>query len=313
MLKRLLIVGLFTGAGQLFSIWVLKLVSQKTNTGLLTHLAQIDSSYQFILNVIALGLQSAAMRNIAISPDWQKEYAETQSARLTLSLLLLPISFLAFSNTVYCIFAVAPLVALSGDYALYALGHAVMGSLIAFVRVILPYAFIVLFLLVDHAHINYGYFAGLVLAFVLTNFYISRQLKTPLFFVPRWKNIFLYVKNIPLGLVTLSLYFIGMGVLLVVPYFYPADMVAVAFVGLKFYLIFKGVLRIIHQSFVKDMLRDEVCLQVDQLSMIGGLLFLGSCLFFPPLLSPCFLANLTWTTKHSLSCWVFARSFTHLH
>jgi hypothetical protein len=72
-----------------------------------------------------------------------------------------------------------------------------------------------------------------------------------------------------------------MGVLLVVPYFYPADMVAVAFVGLKFYLIFKGVLRIIHQSFVKDMLRDEVCLQVDQLSMIGGLLFLGSCLFFP--------------------------------
>lgn len=281
MLKRILIVGLFTGAGQLFSILVLKLVSQKSNSGQLTQLAQMDSLYQFIFNIIALGLQSAAMRNIALSDEWQKEYSRVQSARLMLSLLLFPISLLAFSDPAYSIFALAPLLALSGDYALYALGRPVTGSIAACARIVIPYGCILLTVFIRPDFISYSYFVALILALLLNNLYIARQLKMPFFFKPKWRDIFLYLKNIPLGLVTLSLYFIGTGVLLVMPYFYPSGMVAVAFVGLKFYLIFKGVLRIIHQSFVKDMLRNDICLQVDQLSMIGGILFFGSALFFP--------------------------------
>lgn len=281
MLKRILIVGFFTGAGQLFSLLVLKLVSQKTNPEQLTHLGQMDSLYQFLLNAIALGLQPAAMRNIATSNEWQQEYAQTQSARLMLSLLLLPVCLLTLSDPVYSIFIITPLLALSGDYALYALGYPVKGSLSACARIIIPYGLIIPALFIQSSFISYAYFAGLLLAYLLTDLYIARQLKMSFFVAPRWKAILLYVKSIPLGLITLSLYFIGMGVLLVVPYFYPTSIVAVAFVGLKFYLIFKGVLRIVHQSFMKDMLSEETCLRVDQLTMLGGLLFLGSVLLFP--------------------------------
>lgn len=281
MLKRILVVGLFTGAGQLFSILVLKLVSQKANPGLLTSLAEMDSLYQFLLNAIALGLQPAAMRNIASSPEWQNEYHQTQSARLMISLLLLPVCLLGFRNPVYIIFSIAPLLALSGDYALYALGHPVKGAASACLRIALPFGCIIPALYMQPSFISYSYFAGLLLAYVFTDLYIARQLKMSFWVMPQWKNIFLYIKSIPLGLITLSLYFIGMGVLLVVPYFYPASIVAVAFVGLKLYLIFKGVLRIVHQSFMKDMLKQETCLQVDQLTMIGGLLFLGSVICFP--------------------------------
>lgn len=281
MLKRILIVGLFTGAGQLFSILVLKLASQKSTSLQLAQLAEMDSLYQLIFNVIALGLQSVAIRNIALMPGWKEEYARVQSARFMLSLLLLPVCLLSFNNAEYSIFLLAPLMALSGDYALYATGRPVTGSIAACIRVIIPYGCVLATALIRPEWINYSFFAGLLLVLIINDLYIAHRLKVPFFFTPKWKNIFLYVQSLPLGMVTLSLYIIGMGVLLVAPYFYPSAVVAVAFVGLKFYWIYKGVLRIIHQAFVKDMLRDDVCLQVDQLSIIAGLLFLGSVLLFP--------------------------------
>ena len=69
MLKRLFLIALFTGAGQLFAILILKLVAQKGLSAQLAGLAHVDSLFFFIMNVIAFGLQSVAIRNIALSKE----------------------------------------------------------------------------------------------------------------------------------------------------------------------------------------------------------------------------------------------------
>jgi O-antigen/teichoic acid export membrane protein len=281
MLKRLFLIALFTGAGQLFAILILKLVAQKGLSAQLAGLAHVDSLFFFIMNVIAFGLQSVAIRNIALSKEWKTEYINTQSARLTLALLLTSGALLAFNDPVYIIFLLAPFIALSGDYALYSLGHPITGAIIAFVRAVIPYGLMALIIWGNPDNIVLAFIGGIAIAFAVTNFYISRFIGAPVIVMPKWKNLVLYIYSIPLGLVNVSLYFIGIGLLLIVPYFYPESTVAVVFVGLKFYFIYKGILRIIHQAFVKEMMNDDVCLQIDQLSIICGLAFAGTVLIFP--------------------------------
>lgn len=282
MLKRLFLIAFFTGAGQIFAILVLKFIAQKNLSPQLADLAHVDSLFFFILNIIAFGLQSVAIRNIALSKEWKTEYINTQSARLMLGLLLAGGTLLAFKDPVYIIFLLAPFMALSGDYALYALGYPVTGAVVSFVRAIIPYGLIALAIWIDPDHIVLIFIGGIAVAFALTNFYIAKFIHAPFIMMPKWKNLLMYLHSIPLGLVNVSHYFVGIGLLLVVPYFYPDNnIVAVVFVGLKFYFIYKGILRITHQAFVKDMLSNEVCLQIDQLSIICGLTFAGTVLIFP--------------------------------
>ena len=139
MLKRIAIVAFFTGSGQLLSIFVLKYLSLHSSVSQLRAIAEIDSLVFFMMNIIALGLQSAAMRNLAMRPDWKQEYYATQSARITLGILLMAAAAFAVFNNYYILFLLAPVLAWSGDYALYARGHAVGGSVIAFIKLAVPF------------------------------------------------------------------------------------------------------------------------------------------------------------------------------
>jgi len=281
MIKRIAPIALFTGAGQLLSIFALKYLSLHSETGQLKAIGETDSLVQFIINFIALGLQSVSMRNLALMTDWKEEYRQGQVARITLGMLLMAIAGLAFLNKYYLLFLIAPLLALSGDYALYGLGHPITGAIIAFVRLLIPYSVLILATRYDQSLLVGAYIASVVIVYLLTNLYISYYLKTPGFYLPRLKSLTLYLYSLPLGIVTLSLYFIGLGLLLVIPYFYDDAVVAVAFVGLKFYVIYKGVLRIIHQAFLKEMVYDNTRLRVDQMSILLALFFGGSALIFP--------------------------------
>ncbi|HYC29628.1 MAG TPA: hypothetical protein VEB42_12440, partial [Chitinophagaceae bacterium] len=107
MLKRIAIVAFFTGSGQLLSVFVLKFLSEHSSIAQLRAIAEIDSLVFFIMNVIALGLQSAAMRNLALMPEWKQEYYNTQSARITLGILLMAAAAFAVFNNYYLVFLVA--------------------------------------------------------------------------------------------------------------------------------------------------------------------------------------------------------------
>jgi O-antigen/teichoic acid export membrane protein len=281
MLKRIFIIALFTGAGQLFVVFALKYISQHSSDEQLRAIAQIDSLVLFLINVIALGLQPAAMRNLALNAELEEEYKATQSARLTLGLMLAMLIVLSFFNKYYLAFLVAPLLALSGDYALYGRGLPVTGAVLSFLRSVVPFLLLILFVVYQPQSIAWIYLVGLLFSYLFTNILIANYLKAPFFSIPRWHSLKLYINTLSLGLVSLGLYFIGMGVILIAPYFYNDTVVATAFVGLKFYVIFKGVLRIIQQAFLKEMVREDVGLKVDQISTLLGLSYAAFIICFP--------------------------------
>lgn len=281
MLKRIFIIAFFTGAGQVFVVFALKYISHHSSPEQMKAIAQIDSLVLFMMNAIALGLQPAAMRNLALADEWRQEYNAAQSARLTLGILIAALALLAFADAYYLAFLLAPMLALSGDYALYARGFPVRGAIIAFARSIVPFLLLILLTTLFPEWLAWIYLFAFALTYVFTNIFISIFLKTPFFFSVQVKSLRLYLSTLPLGFVSLSLYFIGMGVVLIAPYFYPAPVVGTAFLGLKFYIIFKGALRIIQQAFLKEMIRDEVGLKVDQLSTLLGLTFFSFMICFP--------------------------------
>jgi O-antigen/teichoic acid export membrane protein len=281
MLKRIFTIALITGTGQVFVIFALKYISQNSSPEQVKTIGQIDSLVLFIMNVIALGLQPSAMRNLALADDWKKEYASTQSARLTLSFFIAAFALLAYIDQYYLVFLIAPLIALSGDYALYGRGLPVKGAIIAFVRSVIPFLLVLILIWKEPLSLPWLYFIGLLIAYIITNLFISLSLKTPGFPQLRFTDLKMYINTLPLGIVSLGLYFIGMGVILVAQYFYTPPVLATAFIGLKFYIIFKGVLRFIQQAFLKEMVKDHVCLKVDQLSSLLGLCFFIFMVCFP--------------------------------
>lgn len=281
MIKRISAIALLTGAGQLLSVFALKYIAQRSGSEGLKALGETDSLIQFIIYLIAAGLQSVAMRNMALTEHWQEEYAETQSARLSFGLLLTGLCVLGFVKGNYLLFALAPLLALSGDYALYGLGHPVTGATVALSRVAIPYSLTILAARYRPDMLVPVYVASLAIVYLATSLFISYYIHAPYFVRPRFRSLVLYLNSLWLGIVNVAIYFLGLGILLVVPYFYDSGVTAVAFVGLKVYVIYKGVLRIVHQAFLKDMIKDAAQLQVDQLSILLGITFGGSALIFP--------------------------------
>ncbi len=274
MIRRLTVIAFFTGLGQLFTIFALKYVSQFAYATDLKAIAEVDSALQLLLNIVAMGLQSAAMRDLALSTDWKNEFGEIQSARVSLGVLLMLLACFYRFNPFYLVFLFSPIIAWNGDYALYARGNAIAGSIVALIRLLIPFSAIIVLVHVVPGLLPWIYMAITIGVYAVTNLAISLYLKTRLFFLPRFKNLRLYIRSLSLGVVVVSLYFIGLGLMLVVPYFYPNPVVAVAFLGLKFYMVFKGALRIIHQAFIKEMISYDVCFKVDQLAGLIGLTFL---------------------------------------
>ena len=281
MLKRILIIAFFTGSGQLLSVFVLKFIAGHSTISQLKAIAEIDSLVFFIVNVIALGLQAAAMRNLVQAADWKQEYHDTQTARTTLGILMIAGAALAFINQYYLLFLIAPILAWSGDYALYARGYPITGSMIAFIRLAFPFAALLIAAVYFPGDLGWVYVVSLTVIYVITNIYITNFLKTGYQARFSFKKLQLYITTLPLGIIALALYFLGLGLILVAPYFFNTEVVTIAFIGLKFYVIFKGAQRIIHQAFIKEMMQYEVCFKVDQICGLMGLTFACFVICFP--------------------------------
>ena len=281
MLKRIFIIAFFTGCGQLLSVFVLKYISRHSTAAQLQAIAEIDSLIFFIVSIIALGLQTATMRNLVQTSDWKQEYNDAQTARITLGVLLMSVATLALINQYYLLFIIAPVLAWSGDYALYARGHPITGSIVAFIRIAVPFAALLAAASYYPDHLGWVYVAAVTIIYIVTNIYIYYFLKADLRFSFSFKKLKLYITTLPLGVITLAFYFLGLGLILPAPYAFSPEVVGVAFLGLKFYIIFKGALRIIHQAFIKELQQYEVCFRVDQIGGLMGLTFAAFVACFP--------------------------------
>lgn len=176
--------------------------------------------------------------------------------------------------------ALAPLLALSADYAMYARGYPVIGALIAFCRTLLPPLITVVASVSFPNYLLDAYLLATVVVYGATNLFISFFLKTRWFYRPAWHSLSMYLKTIPLGVITLCFYFFGLGILLVSQFFFSPEELVPAFLVLKFYLIFKGAVRVVQQAFLPQMKAESVCMRVDKICVMMGLLFAGSVLLY---------------------------------
>ena len=114
MMKRLFWVALFTGTGHLGNLISLKFLKNYANDSTIAFIGELDSLTLLIVSITAFGLQLSSTREIAIRDnDWQEVYYSTQSARLTIAMLLMFLGLSGFLYTKNYLFFIAPIIALN--------------------------------------------------------------------------------------------------------------------------------------------------------------------------------------------------------
>ncbi|MBS4065235.1 MAG: hypothetical protein KGZ74_11785 [Chitinophagaceae bacterium] len=220
-------------------------------------------------------------------------------------------------NKSFLVFLLAPILALSGEYAFYGIGKPVTGAIIAFIRIIVPYG-ISIFV----ARFIPGYFVEvflllLLLTYFLTGIAVAAFLNISYFIKPSYKNFRLYLSSLRLGLINILLYVQGLGLMIFIPLVFSGNyqVISIAFIGLKLYAIYRGIIRIIHQALVREMKHLEACLTVDKLSMILGFAFLASVMLFPNsavklLFGSQFLDGIPFFQMMAVACLIFSFCFS---
>ncbi len=281
MIKKIALLFIITGAGHGFSILALKFIAERGSATQVADIGEVESLIQFMIGLIGFGMQTDAIRNIALDHDWKKKLKSSQTARITLSIVLIFLSLFSYSNGMYLCFLIAPLLASNCDYALYARGFSITGSVVAFSRVFVPLIVGILFVYYWPEYIFISYLTSTVIIYLITTIFISLYLKIPLINAPALDSLKLYWQTLPLGIITLCYFFFGLGLQLFAQLFFSKEELVLSFLGLKFYLIYRGALRVMLQAFISRMTDSKVCLSIDQISIIMGLSFLGSVAIFP--------------------------------
>jgi hypothetical protein len=286
MIKRLFIIAIVTGIGHLTTLFSLKYVSKFIDKDTIAFIGEIDSLTLLIVSIVAFGLQLSTTRNIAIQTNWKEELYETQSARLTLATIIMIFGISGFLYSKNYMFLIAPVISLNADYALYGRGKPIHGAFIAFIRIVIPSFILIIASIYFKEQIALLFSISLFITYLISGILVSLVLKTSYFVIPKIKNLKKYLDNFTIGLASFALFFIGIGIINIMSYFYTSESIAVVYIVLKLYMIFKGVRRIITQSFFKELQEIEVSLKVDFLAVVAGLIFLLSIIVYPKVIIP---------------------------
>jgi hypothetical protein len=283
MLKRLSIVAFNTGLSQLIALVAVGFATRSFDAKTIGQIGVIESSIILTTSIISFGLQLATNRNIVLNQNWMRYFEEGQKARITMSVMLFPIGLIYFltGDLTYLLFFGSPVIALNGDYALYGRGLSEYASKVSFIRVLIP-SIVLIFCSVigtDSSVIAYSF--GLFVGIYISGFLTSSKLKTPYLFSPKISSLNYYVDSTRIGIAAVSSTMMSSGVIFVSNYFYEIDKVGEAYLGIKLFMIYKGVRRIVIQTFF-DKLNDPVeALKVDRINILIGVITSSAFIFFP--------------------------------
>jgi hypothetical protein len=279
-IKRIAILFIITGSGYGFSVLALKFLAQHGEVGQVAGIAEVESLIQFMIGLIGFGMQTEAIRNISFSSDWKVQLQHAQTARITLSYLLMGLCVFGFRDHYFLYFIIAPFLAFSSDYALYARGLPIVGAIVALFRATVPLfcGIVAVYIFPDYLLVTYV--VSTLLVYLVTNSLISYYLQAPLFYFPSFQSLKLYIKTAPLGIINLCFYFFGLGILLFAQLLFDPNELVISFMALKFYFIYKGAIRVIQQAFINRMKEEQVCLSIDKISIMMSILFLGSVVLY---------------------------------
>jgi len=281
MIRRVALLFTITGLGQVFTILGLKYLASAEQWSSVAQIGEIETLIQTLVYVIGFGIQTEAIRTTAFAVDWKAKLGEAQVARVTLSLLLVPFVLLVYFDWTYSVMIIAPALALSCDYALYARGLPVAAALVAFLRAFVPLFSAIVVAFMGVPHIPETFMLASLLTYLGTNWIISSRLNIPNWWKPSIGSLRMFVKTLPIGLINLGLFFFGLGILFFARFLVVAEELAVAYMALKFYSIFKGSIRVVQQGFINKMKLPVVCLRVDEIAIMIALGILCSVTIFP--------------------------------
>ncbi|MBF6617141.1 MAG: hypothetical protein ITG07_10500 [Candidimonas sp.] len=135
-IETLLITGAAYAATLVYTYTALTISTPET----IADLNRYESILTIIAGLVSLGLIQNATREIALNPDsWERSYKNTQSLRVGLSIAICLASIILYcttQNNIYLLGLASLPMALSGEYALYALGQPTKGSLASLFRAV---------------------------------------------------------------------------------------------------------------------------------------------------------------------------------
>ena len=283
MFKKLSIVALFTGVSQLIALAAIGFAARVFDASIIGRIGTIESSVLLIISIISFGLQLATNRNIVINKNWLLYFEQGQKARVTMSLLLLPAGCLYWftGDMTYLLFFISPIIALNGDYALYGRGFPEYASSISLFRVLIPSTTLIICSMVHSQQIVNFYAIGMISGIFMAGYLSSLKLSTRYFFFPKHQSLKYYFDSFKLGIGSVSLTIMGSGLILISNHFYELNEVGEAYLGIKLFIIYKGVRRIIIQAFFSELKESSNALMVDRLNIVIGI-FGGALFIFYP-------------------------------
>jgi hypothetical protein len=275
-ISTFLLTGLGYGATLLYTYTILANATAET----LSRLNKYESVLAIITGLISLGVVQDTSRNIATNPsNWERIYQEAQQLRLALAILISIISisaFLATTDEIYLLGLATLSMALSGEYALYALGRPISGSIASFLRAIIFSALIIITVLFIDNDLNaITITIACSLSFIACGIIASRQLRTNYIPKPKISNI-TTIKTI--GTIALFMFFynnIKPAIILLIPKSLSPAESAYYFEAYKLFFIFFSIRRVLVQTLYKEIINNINSLKYDFIItgvMLGSLL-----------------------------------------
>lgn len=284
-----------TGLSQIIALIAIGIATRTFNTNTIGQIGIVESSILLTTSIISFGLQLSTNRNIVIHKDWMAFFKQGQKARITLSLILFPLGLTYWinGNITYLFFFASPLIALNGDYALYGRGYPEYASKISFFRVLIPSVVLIICATMNSAHVVMFYIAGAVLGILIAGLLSSVKLNANYLFIPEIKAITHYFPSLKIGIASVSMTLMGSGIILLSNHFYDLNTVGEAYLGIKLFILYKGVRRIVIQSFFSELTNEPKALLVDRLNIVIGISVATVFVFFPMFVIHLFFGDTT--------------------
>jgi len=272
MIKRVFWVALFTGLSHLISIITISYVIRELGEEISGYIGIIDSTVILVASIISFGIQLAVNRNVATKSSWQSNYHLAQASRLMLSFFVILFGaslYLLEGDMHYLIYAFAPLVALNGDYALYGNGKPITASSLSFLRVAAPNIGIMLAGYLGGLNVVYVYIVLLATGIFLAGLIAAKANSVSYFFLPRRNFFKFYFKYWKVGGYQVASALIVPGILVIADWFYAIAIIGLINGLLKILIVYKGGLRIIVQTFFKEITIEKTDEKIDKASLLA--------------------------------------------
>lgn len=296
MIKRFFFVALLTGFSQILSL-VSVVFLKNLDSSLVYDIGRYESLVVVFTAIIALGLQLATTRDLAISNSWKNILLKGQRDRFTFSIIIFIVVLITdiiltdLKLEMFLFYSIIPLIALNADYSFYGKGEPVKGAFLSFLRVGILSMFIILSVIFNNPFVKITYIITVLIVYFLIGTLTSYYNKLSYLMKPKLDFYKSYIRSLDIGLASFSLVFFGLGVVSFAGYFYTEKAVANAYLLLKIYVFYIGIKRILVQVTFKELGDEFLFKKIDQIGSIIAVTVIIMLFYYPEYTLKYFIKN----------------------